>query len=106
MFSELYAITLGFDRAYILRDALFKATNIYFDIAVITDSMLIFDKITKLTHVREKRLLIDIYSSRNSYISGELSAIWHVRREHNLADPLTKVDSKNRIELRNVVTVR
>jgi hypothetical protein len=61
MSSELYAITLGFDRAFLLRDALFKATNIYFDIAVITDSMQIFGAITKLTQVREKRPLIDTY---------------------------------------------
>jgi hypothetical protein len=101
--SELYAITLGFDRAFLLRDALFKATSIYFDIAVITNSMQIFGAITKLTQVREKRLLIDTYSLRNSYISGELSAIWPVRSERNLADPLAKVDSKNRIELRNVL---
>jgi hypothetical protein len=53
MSSELYAITLGFDLAFILRDALFQATNIYFDIAVITDSMKIFDAITKLTQVRK-----------------------------------------------------
>jgi hypothetical protein len=102
MSSELYSITLGFDRAFILRDALFKATNIYFDIAVISNSMQIFDAITKLTQVRENRLLIT-YSLRNSYSSGELLAIWHVRIEHNLADPLNKLDLKNRIELRNVL---
>ena len=55
-----------------------------------TDSKSIFDTITKLSRVAEKRLIIDISALRQSYSSSEITNIGHVLSEFNLADALTK----------------
>ena len=55
-----------------------------------TVSKSIFDTITKLSSIYEKRLLADISALRESYISGEIQNIGHVFSDCNLADALTK----------------
>ncbi len=54
-----------------------------------TDSMSIFDTITKLSSTSEKRFLIDISSIRQPTSSGRYKH-GKISSEHNLADPLTK----------------
>lgn len=54
-----------------------------------TDSKCLFDTITKLSTVSEKRLLIDISVIRESYTNGDLSNVAHVTC-NNLADIFTK----------------
>jgi hypothetical protein len=104
MGAELFALAHGFDRALIIRDFYNQCLDCVLPIVLCTDSMGIFDAITRLTQFREKRLLIDAHALRNAYSSGELAAIVHVRTEHNLADALTKVASTNaKIQLRNVL---
>ncbi len=49
--------------------------------------MSIFDTITKLSSTSEKRLLIDISSTRQAYVHREIQNIAHISSEHNLADP-------------------
>ncbi len=57
---------------------------------VYKDSKCLFDIITKLSSVSEKRLLINIASIREEYTCGSLSNVAHVSSEFNLADPFTK----------------
>ena len=55
-----------------------------------TDSKCLFDTITKLSTVSEKRLLIDIAAIRETYTNGDLSNVAHVGSSHNIADIFTK----------------
>jgi len=77
-----YALTFAFDLEMML------GTDI--PVLMFTDSKCIFDTITKLSSVAEKRLLIDITSIREDYSTGVVSNVAHVSSQFNLADPLTK----------------
>lgn len=55
-----------------------------------TDSKCLFDTITKLSTVSEKRLLIDIAAIREMYTKGELSNVAHVSSAYNIANVFTK----------------
>ena len=55
-----------------------------------TDSKSIFDNITKLSCVADKRLMMDISALLQSYSSGEITNIGYLLSEFNLADGLTK----------------
>ncbi len=57
---------------------------------IFTDSKCLFDTITKLSTVSEKRLLIDISAIREAYSNGDLTNVAHVASEYNLADTFTK----------------
>ena len=59
-------------------------------IYLLTDAKSIFDTVTNLSNVSEKRLMVNISSLRQSYNSGKIENIGHVLTEYNLADPLTK----------------
>ena len=77
-----YCITLAYDLSAILA--------FHVPVLMFTDSKCLFDTITKLSTVSEKRLLIDISALRESYACGELTNVAHVSSENNLADPFTK----------------
>ena len=59
-------------------------------IEIFTDSKSLFDTISKLTSLSEKRLLIDVSAIRESYYAGDLDDVAHLSSEYNLADCLTK----------------
>ena len=65
-------------------------TNLDVPIVLFTDSKCLFDTITKMSTVSEKRLMIDISALRQSYARGEVFNIGHISSHYNLADPLTK----------------
>ena len=77
-----YALTFAFDLELMFGNAI--------PVVMFTDSKCIFDTITKLSSVSEKRLLIDIASIREDYSTGVLTNVAHVSSQFNLADPLTK----------------
>ena len=61
--------------------------------AMFTDSKSLFDTITKLSTVSEKRLLIDIAAIRETYTNGDLSNVSnvaHVSSNYNIANVFTK----------------
>eukprot|EP00172_Hildenbrandia_rubra_P000463 Plantae.Rhodophyta-Hildenbrandia_rubra.ctg12276.p1 GENE.Plantae.Rhodophyta-Hildenbrandia_rubra.ctg12276~~Plantae.Rhodophyta-Hildenbrandia_rubra.ctg12276.p1 ORF type:complete len:158 (+),score=26.66 Plantae.Rhodophyta-Hildenbrandia_rubra.ctg12276:834-1307(+) len=62
------------------------------------DSKSLFDTIAKRSQAREKRLLIDIASARDSYKKREISDIGWARSECNLADPMTKQTRSNALD--------
>ena len=88
--AELFAFVSCNDFCQILAHDMHLITGKRFPVHLITDSKSIFDTITKLSSVSEKRLMIDISALRQSYSSGEISNIGHVSSKHNLADSLTK----------------
>ena len=70
-----------------------------------TDSKCLFDTITKLSTVSEKRLLIDIAAIRETYTNGDLSNVAHVASKHNLANIFTKEKADSTM-LRDLMTQR
>ena len=88
--SELFAMVAAHDYCQIIALDLKSTTGKLFPVYLLTDSKSIFDTITKLTGVSEKRLMIDIAALRQSYSRGEITNIGHVLTANNLADPLTK----------------
>ncbi len=93
--AEVYALSACHDFCQILSHDLSRITGKKFEIYLRTDAKSIFDTITKLSTVSEKRPLIDI-SSLESYCSGEIQNFGHVLSKYNLADPFTtEVKSEN-----------
>ena len=88
--AEVCALTDCFYFCFTLSYDISKMLGKKILIYLLTDSKLIFDTVTKLSNVSEKRLMVDISSLRQSYNSGEIESIGHVLTEYNLADPLTK----------------
>ncbi len=88
--AEVLAFSAYFDYAYTLGHDLSKIIGKRVPVLLFTDSRSIFDTITKLSTVSEKRLLIDIACLRQAYAQGDIDNLGHVSSEYNLADPLTK----------------
>lgn len=88
--AETYAFSTCFDFAHALKKDLFRITGKDIKVIMCADSKRLFDAITRLTGVTEKRLLIDITALRQAYTTGELSNVALVSSESNIADGLTK----------------
>ena len=58
-----------------------------------TDSKSLFDTITKLSTVSEKRLLVDISSIREIYTNRNLLNVARVSSRHNIANVFTKSEA-------------
>ncbi len=88
--AEPYPFVAREDFCQILSHDLEKIVGTKFPIFLMTDSKSIFDTLTKLSSVSEKRLMIDISAFRHSYNCGNVSNNGHVSSEFNIADALTK----------------
>ena len=88
--AETYAFAACFDFAYALQKDLHHILGFRSPIIMYTDSMSLFDTITRLTNLTEKRLLIDVTVLRESYSKAEIANIAHVSSQKNLADCLIK----------------
>ena len=62
--GELQAFASGFDQAFILRHDLETIFRMKISLHMLTDSLQIFDVITKGSSTTEKRLMIEIASAR------------------------------------------
>ena len=58
-----------------------------------TDSKSLFDTISKLSAPTEKRILIDIAATRESYNKKEISNVAHTLSKYNIADCFTKYNA-------------
>ena len=85
-----YAFTEGFDCVYMIKHDLQHLYGMSIPLQMRTDSKQMFDVVTKASSPSEKRLLIDIAATRESYNANEISNVGLVRSEHNVADGLTK----------------
>lgn len=88
--AEAHAFSTSFDSARALQPNLLPALNRKAPAQMLTSLKLLFDTITRLTGMAEKRVLIDIFTLRQSCKKSEMSNIAHVLSAANLADPLTK----------------
>jgi hypothetical protein len=88
--AELYAVSHAYDASYAIRHVLTQMTKCIMPLRLFTDSGTLFDAVTTLCSMTEKRLLIDIAGLRRAYRTGELSNIAWIRTQFNIADALTK----------------
>ena len=89
--SETMAFADAFDMTFAIKKDMELMMNTPIPIVMLTDSLSLFDVITKSTITTEKRLMIDIKVVKDSYQRNELQTIGFIRSESNPADALTKV---------------
>lgn len=90
--GEVYAFSDGFDGAFMLRHDLQVIYKKAIPLQMFTDSLQMFDVITKASSTTERRLMIDIAATRESYNRQEISNVGLVSGEDNMADALTKTN--------------
>ena len=100
--AEIYAFAACLDYCITLRHDLQSMISRPVPIEIFTDSKSLFDTITKLTWLSEKRLLIDVSAIRESYYAGDLDDVAHLSPEYNHADCLT--EDKDSTLLRTLMT--
>ena len=88
--AEVYAFADSFDLAYALKVDIECIVGSRIPLHMFTDSKSLFHVVTRNSSTLEKRLMIDIASTREAYKRGEIAQIGHVRSEHNPADAFTK----------------
>lgn len=100
--SELYAMAGGVDVAISL-NATLKMVAMRLGLGEIpsvicTDSLSLYECIVKLGTTKEKRLMIDIMSIRQSYERRELSEVRWIDGDSNPADAMTKSNCNKALE--------
>ena len=88
--SEVLVFSDAFDMFYAINHDLQSLLKQEVPLVMITDSLSLFDIITKCTQTAGKRLLIDLNIATQTYKQREVEMIGFVRTEHNPADGLTK----------------
>ena len=93
--SELYAMTLGFDHASVLKttiDRIFThAREQPIPNVLCTDSWSLYKCLVKLGTTNEKRLMIDIMALQQAYKTREIAKVRWIDGATNLADAMTKL---------------
>jgi len=92
--SEIYGMSGGVDMAIAVDTTIKKITDglglATIPIVVCTDSFSLYECLVKLGTTKEKRLMIDVMSLRESYQRRELQEIRWINGKDNIADALTK----------------
>jgi hypothetical protein len=96
--SETMAFADGFDAAYSLKHDLQTILKRSVDILMYTDSLSLFDVITKLSTTAEKRLMIDLVVVREAYDCMEIAQLAFLRTNWNPTDALLKVSLNTCLE--------
>jgi hypothetical protein len=89
--SETMALADAFDKAFAIRHDMQDITRRSIPIVILTDSLSLFDVLTKSSTTSEKRLMIDLAVTREAYKKREIETIGFVRTENNPADAFTKI---------------
>ena len=88
--AETFAFAFTLDFCLVFSHDLSSMLGKRIPVLIFTDSKCLFDTITKLSTVAEKRLLIDIATIRESYSTGDLTNVAHILSKFNIADALTR----------------
>lgn len=88
--SGLYGMALGFDTSSAIKTTLSKILDRSIPLIICTDSKSLFDCLARLVTTREKRLMIDIMSLRQSFERREIAEIKWIEGSTNPADAMTK----------------
>lgn len=67
-------------------------------IVMMTESMILFDVLTKATCVTEKRLMIHVCIVKGAYEKMKFKNVAFIRSEFNPADAFTKVEQNSVLE--------
>jgi hypothetical protein len=89
--GEVMAFADAFDMSIIIRHDLANILNRKLPISILTDSLSLFDVISKSTITAERRLLIDLAAAKAAYAARELEHVGFIRTQYNPADSFTKV---------------
>jgi hypothetical protein len=89
--SETMALADAFDMAHALKHDMEMIIKQKVPIVILTDSLSLFDVITRASITAEKRLMIDLCVVKQAYERSEVGTIGFVRTEHNPADVLAKI---------------
>jgi hypothetical protein len=88
--AELYAMSLGFDYATVIRSTIQQILGRLIELTIYIDSKSLYDCLVRLGSTTEKRLMVDIMCLRQSYERREISQVVWINREYNIADAMTK----------------
>ena len=88
--SELYVIVVGFDIGSVIQTTSSGILSTEIPLVICTDSYSLYDYMTKLGSIVEKRLMIDIIGLRQSYERREINKVRQINRSCNLVDVMTK----------------
>jgi hypothetical protein len=88
----------GFDAAYSLKHDLQTILKRSVDILIYTDSLSLFNVMTKPSTTPEKRLMIDLVVVREEYDRMEIAQLAFLRTNWNPADALTKFSRNTYLE--------
>ena len=94
MAAEVIAFSDMADAAVTLSKEVERTLGRTIALQLLTDSKCLFDVISKGSRTSERRLMLDIASSRESFRVGDISDIGLVRSADNIADGLTKTMSQ------------
>jgi len=100
--SEIYAMTNGVDMGIAMATTINIITSKLgtpkIPVIVCTDSLSLYECLVKLGTTKEKRLMIDIMSLRQSYERRELFEIRWIHGNDNPADAMTKSNPNNALK--------
>ena len=88
--AELFALSHSYDVGFSIRYTCSQLLKRDVPLRLFTDSKTLFQSVTNLTSMTEKRLLIDIASLRDAYRNGDLEHLAHIDTADNPADAMTK----------------
>jgi hypothetical protein len=81
----------GIDMTIMLRHDIERMISQDVPIHAYTDSLSLFDVISRSTTTSEKRLMIDITAAKEAYREGTIDTIGFIRTNFNPADAFTKI---------------
>ena len=96
--AELYAMSLGFDNAIVIKSTVQQILRRSVNLVTYTDSKSLYDCLVKLGSTHEKRLMIDIMFLRQAYERREISEIVWIDGKQNIADAMTKDKCSNSLK--------
>jgi len=96
--AELYAMSMGFDSASVIKSTIQQILDRPVDLVIYTDSKSLYDCLVKLGSTQEKRLMIDIFSLRQAYERREILEIVWIDGKYNIADAMTKEKCTNSLK--------
>ena len=95
--AEVIAFADMSDDAFALRSQLEQALRRGVPMHLLTNSKSVFDIISKGSRTSERRIMLEIHATRQSYQSQEISNIGFVRSNDNFADDLTEEKKQNNL---------
>lgn len=100
--SEIYGMVNGFDLGTVISSTLKMITTQLglppIPLSICTDSYSLYECLVKLGTTKEKRLMVDIMSLRQSYEKREIHEIRWINGNDNPADAMTKASPNKALE--------